>query len=236
MLNQPVFVSIRNLSRKGRNLSWLPKAQKWVEGGETIEVPYEPWSCASDKQREEILAELESRNISLTLTVVNASGSYDSIPYDPSKLKRSKLASAPATQKQETVKTAPAKEKPAAFSDDHVVIAGSTNVDSFGLGLKASIPQPKQSLRLDKAPTNDFGFGVSSPVDAEHSVIAGAMPKEASEENKTEEEYNRLTAAKKWAEALALLKERFGDKVTFGIRAVMANKEYKSIVDKFNLE
>ena len=48
--------------------------------------------------------------------------------------------------------------------------------------------------------------------------------------------FNAHVAAKEWTAALNCLKERFGDKVTFGARALQNGRDYDAVVARYGLE
>ena len=48
--------------------------------------------------------------------------------------------------------------------------------------------------------------------------------------------FNAHVAAKEWTAALNCLKERFGDKVTFGARALQNGRDYDTVVARYGLE
>ena len=48
--------------------------------------------------------------------------------------------------------------------------------------------------------------------------------------------FNAHVAAKEWTAALSCLKERFGDKVTFGARALQNGRDYDAVVARYGLE
>lgn len=48
--------------------------------------------------------------------------------------------------------------------------------------------------------------------------------------------FNAHIAAKEWTAALACLKERFGDRVTFGARALQNGRDYDAVVARYGLE
>lgn len=229
----PVNVTIRNLTRRTIRCLWLANGAKDIPAGQAVDVPYEPWSVADNGQRTMLSANLKEHKIALTLTVSTPDGNFTQVAYDPS-------AAPVAAVHRPAAAPARKADKPKVDDDNHTVIAGMSNVESLGLGgLRASVPKPKEFQQLDNSPKNELGFNVNGPVDADHAKVAGGEIKTASAEDadsETRDKFNALVAGKQWTDALQVLKNKFGDQVTFGVRVVMAMKDYDAIVSKYELK
>lgn len=83
MSTEPISVTVKNLTTRARPLRWLAKGVLWIESNGTVHVPYEPWSCADNVQRQYLQTEIETDMINLTLNVTNSDGVVFNIPYRP---------------------------------------------------------------------------------------------------------------------------------------------------------
>jgi len=251
MSNQPVHVTIHNLQHFGRTLGWLGKGSQWVNGNGTIDVDYEPWSCADRKQRVSILSELENRWVEFTLHILDANGEWQQIAYNPSLTESSNVPESPSD-----AAAAPSVRDIPEDKSDHIVVAGG-GPEYAAMGFRSTVVRPPEG---NVAKPNQDGFVVTNP--GAPGVVAQAEPEKPQEpeEEATAEEaetpkeesalepeviaeqdikakVDRLLADKNWKEALQALIEYFGnEKVTFTTRALIANPSYDAIVAKYQLE
>lgn len=171
-MNKSLYVTIKNNKTTPRRIEWLARGAKWIDANGTLDIDYEPWSCADSRQRVCMAAALASKHVTLVLHVCNAAGEMLDVPYDPS-----------AVPVSSVIKEEPAEE-------------------------------PKEEPA--EAPVEDNAQS-EAPADIR-------------------DEFNKLTEDKQWAEALKLLKSKFGaDKVQISIRAIMAVKDYDAVVEKYEL-
>ena len=234
-MSNPISVTIKNKINQGRVLNWLGQGQKWIDGNGTIEIDYEPWSCADRRQQLELVAALTSNAVELTLHVMNSAGKVIDIDYDPAVCigRRApvevKKAEAPAKVVEETAKVVTRDQK------SHIIVTGKPNEDALNMGFTAKEVTPPTAEEHNDGvgftPTTPGADGVVTPVSD-----ANFVKTESEAESTIADEFDMLMSAKKYAEAFQLLKDTFGeDKITFSQRTMKTYKTYAAIVEHFKL-
>ena len=235
-MSNPISVTIKNKINQGRVLNWLGQGQKWIDGNGTIEIDYEPWSCADRRQQLEMVAALTSDAIELTLHVTDSTGKVIDIAYDPA-VCVGRRAPAPAVQKpaapitrvEETAKVVARDQK------SHIIVTGKPNEDALNMGFTAKdvIPPTAEEHKdgVGFTASTPGGDGVVTPVSD-----ANFVKKADNAEATIAEEFDLLMSDKKYSDAMQLLKDTFGeDKITFSLRTMKQYKTYAAIVEHFKL-
>ena len=252
-MNQPIIVTVKNNLSAPRNLAWLARGPKWLPGNGTVQVDYEPWSAGNDAQRKLLIAELNNKWITLSISLLRADGSYAQTDYNPAGEKKA------APQSSLTRQALPVQEDAGALAKDgrtHVVIAGGNKNIAARMGFKADSAAPEAVQQL--AAQTGVGFQAQSAGPAPAGSLTTAEIRANIEQSKeaaeTEEyqpvdvmdiedsgsslvkQFDALTAEHKWAEALKLLIDTYGEeKVTFNTRAIMALKTFAAVRQKYDL-
>ena len=230
-------VVVYNKVNTARNIKWLGKGQRWIAAKGSIEIDYEPWSCANIMQQKDLLSELKADWIELVLKVQQSDGDYIEIKYDPSGQLGDKTAT-DNTVKQANVKSNNVLANP---ESTHIVVAQG-NIAAKKLGFKSEPVAPPKSF--DLTTKESVGFNKIAAPQAENSSttadIRDRFTKKADGENidmaGIAKVFDSLTAEKKWAEALQFLIDVFGeDKITFTTRTIMSLKTFEAVAKKYSL-
>ena len=235
-MSNPISVTIKNKINQGRVLNWLGQGQKWVDGNGTVEIDYDPWSCADRRQRLEMVSALTSNAIEMVLHVIDTTGHTIDIKYDPSISIGRKPADAPIEAK--VVVPPPTRETTQVVTRDqksHIIVTGKPNEDALNMGFTAKdVTPPAAEEHNDGA-----GFTAATPgADCVVTPVSDAnFVKKADEAEATiADEFDMLMSSKKYSEAMQLLKATFGeDKITFNLRTMKQYKTYAAIVEHFKL-
>ena len=222
-MDSPIYTRIKN-NTPIEKLVMSGDVCAVIPAGGTADTPYELWSMAEDGQRIAIETEIADGSLEFTVCVKGADGSYVEAPFWP--VARSSASAAP--QPMPAVQPKVNLMKDLAEADDHVIKAKSdtTEENKAWYNVTAAEEKPVEELGVEGAGTEGFKSSSMKP-------SVSAEPETA--EQDIEAEFDELCAAKKWNDALALLKGRFGDKVTFSTRAIMALKTYRAVCDKYLL-
>ena len=237
-MNTPISVTIKNLRPRPQTIHWTAKDPVYLPAGGSVDIPYEPWSCADQAQAQDILAATHNKSVAFVLHVAGPDGTVTDLDYDPSViLKAPRKAAAPAPvaeEKKDDTEIKPEKR------DAHVKIAGE-NETAKGLGFKAeAVKAPETAVKKDAKKTD--GFETTKP-EASGVVTTDVLEKKADEkpaaeaaEDPVKAEFAKFIDEKRWDDALQLLIGQFGaEKVTFTTRVIMAMKDYDAIVAKYKL-
>lgn len=231
-MNTPISVTIKNLRSKPQTIRWTAKDPVYLPADGSVDIPYEPWSCADPAQAQDILAATHNKSVALVLHVACQDGKVIDIDYDPSvilNITPKPSVKAQVEEKKEDTEVKPEKR------DAHVRIAG-TNETATGLGFKAEeVKAPETAVKKDSKKTD--GFDTTKPA-ASGIVTTDVLEKKAEDavEDPVKAEFAKAVDEKRWDDALQLLVGKFGaDKVTFTTRVIMAMKDYDAIVAKYKL-
>lgn len=243
-----------------RALSWLVGGTRWIN--KSLDVDFEPWSCASVNERRNLQVELKTGAIKFTMHLTKPDGTVVDIDYNPtyapvivSKPVITKPAATTATATNTSAtKTTVASAGSAITTDgsSHIIIAGGSSAEVAGLGAVITRPGVATATENPKsAPSDDTynGFKVqaapSAPVSDIEEETKENEPVAEAAENDTEEEpvediaeqFNALIAARKLADALKLLIKVHGaDKVTCSANALKSVKDYAGALAKLGIK
>ena len=246
---QPIIVTIQNKLPAPRTLAWLPRGQRWLPGNGSIQLDYEPWSAGNDAQRKSLVAELNNRWLTLSISLLRADGTYAQTDYCPAGEKKAAPQQSAIMRQANTV-AAPQADALSRDGKSHVVIAGGNKNIAARMGFKADSAAPDAAKQL--AMQEGVGFqaqSVTAPAGnlttaeikanieqasqaAEEAALEEEVPDQGPSELSVEAQFDALTADHKWADALKLLVDTYGeDRITFNTRAIMSLKtDRKSVV------
>lgn len=235
-----------------RALSWLVGGTRWIN--KTLDVDFEPWSCAGVYEKRNLQVELKTGSIKFTMHLTKPDGTVVDIDYNPayapvivSKPTITKPVQAPAASAAST-KVADAGSAITTDGNSHIVIAGGSSSEVAGLGAVVTKPGVAAAVESPKsAPADDTysGFKVqpapSAPVSdieeetkEEEPVVESGEP---SKEDDVATRFNALIAERKLAEALKLLIKVHGaDKVTCTANTLKSVKDYAGALAKLGIE
>lgn len=255
-MNAPLQVVVKNRGKNARFLRWTKDNSVWIDAGASITLDYEPWSCADRKQREALVAELNSGMTELvmrfngTVNIAQA-GDVCLIEYNPAGNVTPKAPSTVYKNEAKSLNTLGAMKEDEAKHTVHT----KPNQEITSMGFRSEPVMPPASAASAQSADKD-GFIVSTPggggkmvsTDGKsHIVIAGAKPqaepepvKEAAAEPEDptdgfREAYAECIAEKRWDDALRVLKDCFGDQVTISVASLKAlkKKDWDSVVAKY---
>lgn len=244
-----------------RALSWLVGGTRWIN--KSLDVDFEPWSCASVNERRNLQVELKTGAVKFTMHLTKPDGTVVDIDYNPAyapvivskPIITKPVATTATAASTSATKTTVASAGNAITTDgsSHIIIAGGSSAEVAGLGAVITKPGVVTNAENPKsAPADDTynGFKVQSAPSAPVSDIEEETKEEESAaeitENGTEdaavdediaEQFNALIAARKLADALKLLIKVHGaDKITCTANALKSVKDYAGALAKLGIE
>jgi len=224
----PIYTKITNLTDSAFTFYYTGKGAVWIGAHATVTVPYELWSAADWKQREGLAAAVLSKQVSLTLGVIQTDGSFKEFDYQPN------LALGLKIPAEEVPVVRKADIKPAKYDEKDVT-------KPVGAGDKIILASDKSSQKLAKdygVDTNEPGVPVQKEIINGEAVDVSSQPPAEKTQNLSDKwaEYSKAIEEKRWAEAADML-NAMGANPKATARGLMALKDRSvpAVSLKFNL-
>lgn len=238
-MNSPIYTVVTNTSGKGLIVNCFSSCSTPVAAGESFEVEGDAWTRGDKNQRRSLANMCAEGKLSLVLKVQTPDGTYMSVAYMP--------AVNPVTVQQESSEA----KRVGSYADnivaDHVITTHSAEASvaakAYGVTIAGDVT-PESADAAVFGPKNASVESDKTVVIESNSVIAdGGVKVDQEGEAQTDpvltvaEQFNALTAEKRWQDAWNLLVDRFGkEKITFTVNSVKSLKTYEAVLNKYKFE
>lgn len=257
-MNSPIRSTVSNRTGRDLTLNLSGDRTVWVKAHGTATVDFDLWSLGDDSQHKSYVDMLSRGLISVSVAVHGKDGFNETEVVLEGRPAR--ICTAPAVKDAAPVTGRPDHTIRAAGADTDVFrqAYGVTGKDSTMPPMPAERPADEREgftrtkvqaePAAEETPAEEpvAETPAEEPVEETPAEEPKAEPAEAvqAEEPAPAAEaadgdiaaaFDLACSEKRWQDALDMLKAKFGDRITFGTRAIMTAKTYAAVVEKYEL-
>lgn len=183
MSQSPIYTVIKNNSNVDRTIRWTGEGPVWIGAGATVELPYEAWSNADRNKRVSMIADIQSGATSISLKVMQADGTYLSVPYAVSAIMGNSV---------KTVANASVKSIAADTAEDDAkhnikVKSGDAAAAAEHYGATKAVEDSEKGAHAEGASLNGFQVDSDTQVKGTKQALEEADKQEAEQKVESEE-------------------------------------------------
>lgn len=259
MNQSPIYTVIKNNSNVDRTIRWTGEGPVWIGAGATVELPYEAWSKADRNKRVSLIADIQSGATSISLKVMQADGTYLSVPYAVSAI----MGNSVKTAANVSVKSAVADDAEDDAKHNIKVKSGDAAAAAEHYGATKTVEDQEKGAHAEGAGLNGFQVDSDTQVKSTKQALEEAAKQEAEQKGESDEDtgddadkesgsedgedaelpeaaakelFTQYVAEKQWDSARNVMIDWAGaDKITFSVKTIQSMKDWDAIVTKYNL-
>lgn len=183
MNQSPIYTVIKNNSNVDRTIRWTGEGPVWIGAGATVELPYEAWSKADRNKRVSLIADIQSGATSISLKVMQADGTYLSVPYAVSAI----MGNSVKTAANVSVKSAVADDAEDDAKHNIKVKSGDAAAAAEHYGATKTVEDQEKGAHAEGAGLNGFQVDSDTQVKSTKQALEEAAKQEAEQEVESEE-------------------------------------------------
>lgn len=183
MSQSPIYTVIKNNSNVDRTIRWTGEGPVWIGAGATVELPYEAWSKADRNKRVSLIADIQSGATSISLKVMQADGTYLSVPYAVSAI----MGNAVKTAANVSVKSAVADDAEDDAKHNIKVKSGDAAAAAAHYGATKAVEDQEKGAHAEGAGFNGFQVDSDTQVKGTKQALEEAVKQEAEQKAESEE-------------------------------------------------
>lgn len=183
MSQSPIYTVIKNNSNVDRTIRWTGEGPVWIGAGATVELPYEAWSKADRNKRVSLIADIQSGATSISLKVMQADGTYLSVPYAVSAI----MGNAVKTAANVSVKPAVADDAEDDAKHNIKVKSGDAAAAAAHYGATKAVEDQEKGAHAEGAGLNGFQVDSDTQVKGTKQALEEAAKQEAEQKAESEE-------------------------------------------------
>lgn len=183
MNQSPIYTVIKNNSNVDRTIRWTGEGPVWIGAGATVELPYEAWSKADRNKRVSLIADIQSGATSISLKVMQADGTYLSVPYAVSAI----MGNSVKTAANVSVKSAVADDAEDDAKHNIKVKSGDAAAAAAHYGATKTVEDQEKGAHAEGAGLNGFQVDSDTQVKSTKQALEEAAKQEAEQKGESEE-------------------------------------------------
>ena len=183
MSQSPIYTVIKNNSNVDRTIRWTGEGPVWIGAGATVELPYEAWSKADRNKRVSLIADIQSGATSISLKVMQADGTYLSVPYAVSAI----MGNSVKTAANVSVKPAVTDDAEDDAKHNIKVKSGDAAAAAAHYGATKVVEDQEKGAHAEGAGLNGFQVDSDTQVKGTKQALEEAAKQEAEQKAESEE-------------------------------------------------
>lgn len=183
MNQSPIYTVIKNNSNVDRTIRWTGDGPVWIGAGSTVELPYEAWSKADRNKRVSMIADIQSGATSISLKVMQADGTYLSVPYAVSAI----MGNSVKTVANVSVKSTAADTAEDDAKHNIKVKSGDAAAAAEHYGATKAVEDSEKGAHAEGASLNGFQVDSDTQVKGTKQALEEAAKQEAEQKVESEE-------------------------------------------------
>lgn len=183
MSQSPIYTVIKNNSNVDRTIRWTGDGPVWIGAGATVELPYEAWSKADRNKKVSMIADIQSGATSISLKVMQADGTYLSVPYAVSAI----MGNAVKTAANVSVKPAVVDDAEDDAKHNIKVKSGDAAAAAAHYGATKAVEDQEKGAHAEGAGLNGFQVDSDTQVKGTKQALEEAAKQEAEQKAESEE-------------------------------------------------
>lgn len=183
MSQSPIYTVIKNNSNVDRTIRWTGEGPVWIGAGATVELPYEAWSKADRNKRVSLIADIQSGATSISLKVMQADGTYLSVPYAVSAI----MGNSVKTAANVSVKSAVADDAEDDAKHNIKVKSGDAAAAAAHYGATKAVEDSEKGAHAEGASLNGFQVDSDTQVKSTKQALEEVAKQEAEQKAESEE-------------------------------------------------
>lgn len=183
MSQSPIYTVIKNNSNVDRTIRWTGEGPVWIGAGAAVELPYEAWSKADRNKRVSLIADIQSGATSISLKVMQADGTYLSVPYAVSAI----MGNAVKTAANVSVKPAVVDDAEDDAKHNIKVKSGDAAAAAAHYGATKAVEDQEKGAHAEGAGLNGFQVDSDTQVKGTKQALEEAAKQEAEQKAESED-------------------------------------------------
>lgn len=183
MNQSPIYTVIKNNSNVDRTIRWTGDGPVWIGAGATVELPYEAWSKADRNKKVSMIADIQSGATSISLKVMQADGTYLSVPYAVSAI----MGNSVKTVANVSVKSTASDTAEDDAKHNIKVKSGDAAAAAEHYGATKAVEGSEKGAHAEGASLNGFQVDSDTQVKGTKQALEEAAKQEAEQKVESEE-------------------------------------------------